>query len=250
MITFGLSPSGSLAYPASPASPAEDRLSPQRRVLRAALMLLFLSLAADSGCSQPRKTAEEIDWGQPQPRVAQRKQQREATAEPAGEEHPGRPPGKSQDGNGGSETPAAASDPFADGNDSAGKPIDGASQASGAGDAPGAGGGGPGGASDAPAPVVPERPAPALPGREPIKPVLSAAEAADSAKQLLKRVKQQLRAADAEAAAATAIEAYDQVLPHAEADAECRKLCRLLEGVLNAAGRTQGRADGVPTRFE
>ena len=244
MITCGLSASG------SPAFPAEDCLSPQRRVSRAVLMLLFLSLAADLGCSQPRETAEEIDWGQPKPRVAQRKQQRQATGEPAGEENSGKPAGKSQDGNGGSEATAAASDPLADGNDSGGKPIDGASQASGAGDDPGAGGGGPGGASDAPAPVVPERPAPALPGREPIKPALSAAEAADSAKQLLKRAKQQLRAADSAAAAATAIEAYDQVLPHAEAYAECKKLCGLLEGVLNAAGRTQGRADGVPTRFE
>jgi hypothetical protein len=217
-------------------------------------MLLFFTLVADSGCSQPRETAEEIDWGQPKPRVVQHKQQRETPAEPAEEEHSVKPVAKSQDGNGGpgggSDAPAAASDPFADGKDSAGKPIGGASQANGAGDAPGAGGGGPGGASDAPAPVVPERPAPALPGREPIKPALSASEAADSAKQLLKRAQQQLRTGNASAAAATAVEAYDQVLPHAEADAECKRLCGLLEGVLNAAGRAQGRADAVPTRFE
>jgi hypothetical protein len=217
-------------------------------------MLLVWILATDSGCSQPRQTAEEIDWGQPKPSVARRKQQREATAERARELPTDQPAENKWDGgagpDGGGTASSAKSDSSASGNEAADEPAPGASQASGAGAEPRAGGGGPGGGSDEPPPVVPDRPVPALPGREPIKPALSAAEAADSAKQLLKRAQQQLRAADASAAAATAIEAYDQVLPHAEADAECKKLCGLLEGVLNAAGRTQGRAEAVPTRFE
>ena len=83
-----------------------------------------------------------------------------------------------------------------------------------------------------------------------MKPELSANEAAQSAKQLLKRAQQLLRTADTSAAAEAAIKAYDQVLPYAKSDAECKKLCGQLESVLNAAGRGRGRADAVPTRFE
>jgi hypothetical protein len=91
---------------------------------------------------------------------------------------------------------------------------------------------------------------PALPGRQPTKPELSAAEAARSAKQLFEKAQRLLRTANASAAAEAAIEAYDQVLPHAASDAECRKLCGQIEGLLNAAGRRSGQAEAVPTRFE
>jgi hypothetical protein len=237
-----------------PASLIGDRLRPKRRRLSVAFMLLVWSLAANSGCSQPRKIAEEVDWGQPKSPVARRKQQREAATERAREQPSDQPAEDRRDGGGGAggggTASSAKSDSSASGNEAAGEPAASGLQGSGAGGAPGTDGGGPGGVGDVPPPRAPDRPAPALPGRKPIKPALSVEDAAASAKQLLERAQHQLRAADASAAVATAIEAYDQVLPHAETDAECKKLCGLLEGVLNAAGRTQGRADAVPTRFE
>jgi hypothetical protein len=211
------------------------------------ITLMLLVLSVDAGCSRPRKPAEDVNWGQSTPSVARRTPPRERRSERASGEttaassgegqesgvgpSPGEV-GKSNDVGSSEENEQGVADP----------PI------SGAGEAHGEGKGVPGGASDTPPRADHERPAPALPGREPVKPTLSAAEAAQSAQQLLKRAKQLLRAADASAAAEVAIEAYDQVLPHAESNAECKKLCRQLEGVLNAAGR--GRADAVPTRFE
>ena len=113
-----------------------------------------------------------------------------------------------------------------------------------------AAGEGPGGVSDTPSLPELKRPTPALPGRQPAKPELSAAEAARSARQLFEKAQRLLRTADASSAAEAAIEAYDQVLPHAESDAECGKLCRQIEGLLNAAGRGSRQAEAVPTRFE
>jgi hypothetical protein len=210
--------------------------------------IVLLLLAVDAGCSRPPKPAEEVDWGQPKPTAARRPPLRELVAEPANgagavvaaDEKPAAGSG----GDGG----AAGSDNRG-GGEHEGEPGGAAPPAEAGGKAPGPGGGGPGGESDAPPPPERQRPAPALPGREPVKPALSAADAAASAKQLLKRAQQLLRA-DADAAAAAAIEAYDQVLPHAESDTECKKLCGQLEGVLTAVGRGQGRPQPVPTRFE
>ena len=202
--------------------------------------LMLLLISADAGCSGPQRPAEDVDWGQPKSSVPRRTLPRENRSEPAGGE-------ATAASAGGQESvvvpePGGGGDSSVVGNGKENGP--GASDLSntGAGEVPGAGEDGPGGASDTPPP--------ALPGREPVKPELSANEAAQSAKQLLQRAQQLLRTADTSAAAEAAIKAYDQVLPHAESDAECKKLCGQLEGVLNAAGRGRGRADAVPTRFE
>lgn len=206
-----------------------------------ALMLLFF----DIGCSGRRKPAEDVAWGLPKPSVVRRTPLRQPRQEPAGAEAASALEGegeKSGDGPGISEE-RGGSDPFngaAESGSLTGE--EGGAQTAGAEHT--------GGVGDASRPAVPERPKPVLPGREPAKPELSADEAAKSAKQLLKRAQQLLRDADNSAAAEAAIKAYDQVLPHAESHAECKKLRGQLEGVLNAAGRGRGRADAVPTRFE
>lgn len=197
------------------------------------LMLLLISV--DAGCSGPQRPAEDVDWGQPKSSVASRTLPREHRSEPAGGEATAASAGAWQES-------VVVPEPGGGGDSS----VVGSGKENGPGASDlsdtGAGEGGPGGASDTPPP--------ALPGREPVKPELSANEAAQSAKQLLQRAQQLLRKADTSAAAEAAIKAYDQVLPHAESDAECKKLCGQLEGVLNAAGRGRGRADAVPTRFE
>ena len=205
--------------------------------------LLLMSVVA--GCSRPRKAIEEVDWGQSKPRTAQRLPPRErreppgagdATAPSAGETAKnGADQGKGSEGsNDGDSSPK---------NESSSGDV----ASSGNGEAAGEG---PGGVSDTPSSPELKRPTPALPGRQPVKPELSAAEAARSAKQLFEKAQRLLRTADASSAAEAAIEAYDQVLPHAESDAECGKLCRQIEGLLNAAGRRSGQAEAVPTRFE
>jgi hypothetical protein len=210
-------------------------------------MVLLVSLAA--ACSRPRRPAEEVNWGQPKPRAAPRTPPREHRPEPAvgdraapsaaAEQQSG--VGSGHDGGGNSNQGGNGT-----GNGLEGTVVSG----EGAGATPGAGGGGPGGARDTPAQAQAERPPPALPGREPGKPKLSAAQAAVSAKQLLQRARQLLRNADPASAAAAALEAYEQVLPHANSDAECRKLSEQLEDLLDAAGRKPGRVEAVPTRFE
>lgn len=203
--------------------------------------LMVLLISVDAGCSRPQRPAEDVDWGQPKPSVARRTLPREHQSEPAGGEATAASASAGQES---SVVPGSdgTGDSSVVGSGKENGP--GASDLSdtGAGEVPGAGEGGPGGTSITPPP--------ALPGREPVKPELSANEAAQSAKQLLKRVQQLLREADTSAAAEAAIKAYDQVLPHAKSDAECKKLCGQLEGVLNAAGRGRGRANAVPTRFE
>jgi hypothetical protein len=205
--------------------------------------LLLMSVVL--GCSRPRKAIEEVDWGQSKPRTAQRLPLRErrappragdATAPSAGEAakngtDQGKGSGGSKDGDSSPKNESSSGDVASSRNGEAA-------------------GEGPGGVSDTPSSPELKRPMPALPGRQPTKPELSAAEAARSAKQLFEKSQRLLRTVDASAAAEAALEAYDQVLPHAESDAECRKLCRQIEGLLNAAGRGSGQAEAVPTRFE
>ncbi|MFM7138177.1 MAG: hypothetical protein ACKO1M_14085 [Planctomycetota bacterium] len=59
-----------------------------------------------------------------------------------------------------------------------------------------------------------------------------------------------MRKGEADKAAEAAIEAYDQVLPHAQADKACGTLCRDIEKLLESTGRRRGPAAPVPTRFE
>lgn len=208
---------------------------------------LLLLLCTDAGCSRPRKSTDEVNWGQPKPGVARRTPPSERPTEFAGQGSAGSTADRAEErgGNAGPEGDEATDG----GSGEDGESSDGSPTASG-GEAPGVGDKGLGDASDTPHDAAPERPAPALPGRAPVKPALSAAEAAESAKQLLKRAQQHLRAQDASVAAEAAIEAYEKVLPHAESDAECRKLCRQLDEVLTSAGRRPGRPAAVPTRFE
>lgn len=205
--------------------------------------LLLMSVVV--GCSRPRKAIEEVDWGQSKPRTAQRLPARERRAPPsagdattpaAGEAakngvDQGKGSGGSKDGDSGPKNESSSGDVASSGNGEAA-------------------GEGPGDVSDTPSSPELKRPTPALPGRQAAKPELSAAEAARSARQLFEKAQRLLRTADASSAAEAAIEAYGQVLPHAESDAECGKLCRQIEGLLNAAGRGSGQAEAVPTRFE
>jgi hypothetical protein len=207
----------------------------------AALMLLL----CDAGCSEQRKPIEDVDWGLPKPSVVHRTPPRPPRPEPAGVEATSALEGKGEESG-----DRQGIGEKGGGGDLENVPEGSDSSASEGGETPGEGAGRTGGVTATPLPAEPERPAPVLPGREPGKPELSADEAAKSAKQLLKRAQQLLRDADNSAAAEAAIKAYDQVLPHAESHAECKKLRGQLEGVLNAAGRGRGRADAVPTRFE
>lgn len=205
--------------------------------------LLLMSVVA--GCSRPKKATEEVDWGQSKPRTVQRLPIRERRAPPNAGDAPAASVGEvaqngadhgkgsvgSSDGDSKQEKEAGSGDVASGGNgETAGK--------------------GPGGASDTPSSPELKRPMPALPGRQPSKPELSAAEAARSAKQLFEKAQRLLRTADASSAAEAAIKAYDQVLPHAESNAECKKLCGQIESLLNSAGRGSGQAEAVPTRFE
>lgn len=211
------------------------------------IVALLLLLGTDAGCSRRQKSAEEVNWGQPKPNVARRTPPSERPAEIASGGRAGSTADQAAEGGG---NPGPESNGAAGGSGEDGEPSDDPPKASGVGNTPGVGGKGPGGASDTPQDAAPERPAPALPGRAPTKPALTAAEAAEAAKQLLKRAQQHLRTDDASAAAEAAIEAYDKVLPHAESDVECRKLCRQLDEVLMSAGQRPGRPAAVPTRFE
>jgi hypothetical protein len=213
------------------------------RAQHVALTLLLLFVVA--GCSRPRKPLEEVDWGQQKPTVAQRFPPRERRVSPATDDATAASTGKGVEGGieqglggGGPKDPDGTP-----GNESRGGDV----SVSGKGEAVGEG---PGGESGTPPSAELKRPAPALPGRQPVEPALSATEAARSARQLLDKAQKLLRTADASSAVEAALEAYDQVLPHAKNDADCRKLCGQLEGVLNAAGRGRGQAEAVPTRFE
>lgn len=206
---------------------------------------LLLCIAA---CSQPREPVEEIDWGQPPPRTARQPGPTAEQPTPAGDGanagvSAGEPQGDGGDG--------AAGRGESDGTDGAASGDGAASTSQNApGSAETAEAGAPGGGGEEPPPSEPEGPAPALPGRAAMKPRFSADDAATSAELLLKQAQQLLRKDELSAAAEVALEAYDQVLPHAESDPQCRKLSRQLEGVLDAAGRGRGQADAVPTRFE
>jgi hypothetical protein len=229
----------------------KDRLS-----VTAVGILVFPALTL--GCSQPQKPVEEVDWGQPRPSAVRQAPRREPHDDrrkaPVDSESTS---GTRHGGRGGDDSGASATGDADDGGNSGnggkarGSQVsDGSPVTGGAGQATGNDGDGPGGISDTSPPVIPDNPKPAFPGREPGAPPLSAKEAADSARQLLKQAQQLLRAADRSAAAATAIEAYDQVIPHAESSKECKKLARQLEAVLTSTGRRQGPADDVETRFE
>jgi hypothetical protein len=240
-----LSPSGRVSAPS-------DRKGLNPWLWCFLIPLVLLGVAIEVGCSRPRKLTEDIDWGQSKPGLARRK--------PVSESRSNTADARQADGLAGEERESGTGAGSARGSDGSGDSTghseekngvsDAAPPVSGADGTSGTRAAGPGGASDNPSTVTPERPAPALPGRKPAEPALSAAEAAKSAEHLLRRSQQLLRASDAAAAAAAAIEAYDQVLPHAESDAACKKLCGQLEAVLTAAGRRQGRAEAVPTRFE
>jgi hypothetical protein len=216
------------------------------------ITLILVLVALCVGCSQARKPVEEVDWGQPKPSVARVKAPRESgpgrqkgeksSESPGDNRHSERAPdsgvagdpggGGSSDNGNGSESPSDS--------DEGGVAHEGQS----------AGGEETGGASGGLPSTEPKRPTPALPGREPVKPLLSAADAADSARNLLKKAQQLLRSGDSASAGEAAMQAYDQVFPHAKTDAECKKLCGQLEVVINSAGRVRGRAEAVPTRFE
>jgi hypothetical protein len=212
--------------------------------------LLLFVVFADAGCSRPQKHAEDVNWGQPKPRVVRPKPRPEPRSEPAKEGARAAAPTAAEPNGGAGQGPRKGSDPRIDRNGAGNDPAGADESTVGQGKAPGAAGGGPGGASDTPPAAELRQPAPALPGRDAAQPRFSAAQATESAKQLLNRARQLLRSADAAAAAEAAIEAYEQVLPHANSDAECRKLCQQLEEVLDAAGRKSGRVKAVPTRFE
>jgi hypothetical protein len=198
-----------------------------------------------AGCSQPRKPVEEIDWGKPAPRAMR------PTLSAEGQPSSGVEDGKAAAAPDGTGSDGSDADMDSDG---AGGAASGAGVASTSANTPavaeGAEAGAPRGGGEVPAPTEPEKPAPALPGRAAKKPDLSAADAATSAERLLRQAQQLIKRDDLSSAVETALEAYDQVLPHAQSDPRCLKLCRQLEVVLDAAGRGQATADAVPTRFE
>ena len=146
-----------------------------KRTWRWPLAALLLFLYTDAGCSKPRRSTDEVDWGQPKPNVARRTQPSERPVEIAGGGSAGSPADRAAEGDG--SAGPEGNDATDGGSGEYGEPSAGSPTASG-GEAPGAGDKGPGGASDTPRDAAPERPAPALPGRAPVKPAMSAAEAA------------------------------------------------------------------------
>lgn len=224
------------------------------------LIAVLLSGLVAAGCSRPKRQPEEVDFGP----VRQRSFQPTEPRQPPRREPPATRPtdpgpagarggeggadgqgsaaaeGQSEDGSGGDGT-GPASRPSAETGDGEGD-QGGDGRGGTAGD-----GAGPGGGEDPPATTAP---APALPGREPLRPALSADAAAKSATRLLDQARAAMRQGEADEAAEAAIEAYDQVLPHAQADKACGKLCRDIEKLLESTGRRRGPAAPVPTRFE
>lgn len=89
-----------------------------------------------------------------------------------------------------------------------------------------------------------------LPGRPRPAPQLTAAEAAALAGRLLDEARAAVRRSDPAAASDKALAAYEQVLPHAATDADCRRLAGEVERVIEAVGGRRGPAESVPTRFE
>lgn len=89
-----------------------------------------------------------------------------------------------------------------------------------------------------------------LPGRPRPAPQLTAAEAAALAGRLLDEARAAVRGGDPAAASDKALAAYDQVLPHAATDADCRRLAGEVERMIEAVGGRRGPAESVPTRFE
>lgn len=207
---------------------------------------LLLSVAA---CSQPRKPVEEIDWGQPPPRSTRQPPRAEEQPEPPADEG-GQTAGSTTAEAGAGADPAGSSG-GSTGSDGTASDADAASPSRNPPDATETSRDGPAAAGSEPtSPSEPAGPMPALPGRATLKPQLSAADAATSARQLLAQAQQLMREDKPATAAEKALEAYDQVLPHAEGDPQCKKLSQQLESVLDAAGRRRGPADAVPTRFE
>lgn len=217
-------------------------------------VLSLLVCRWSAGCSQARKPVEEVDWGQPKPSIARTQRPVEPGPEAKSGKaasHPGAENGRSDRAPGSDkvgDTTGGNSGGAGNGNGSqpSSEPAEGGVVT----ESPSTEGTATDGAGKTPPPDEVGRPAPALPGRAPVKPMLSAAEASELANRQLKKAQQLLRSGDASAAAETAIQAYDQVLPHAKTDAECKKLCGLLESLINSTGRTRGRAEAVPTRFE
>jgi hypothetical protein len=89
-----------------------------------------------------------------------------------------------------------------------------------------------------------------LPGRPRQAPQLTAAEAAALAGRLLDEARAAVRGSDPAAASEKALAAYEQVLPYAATDADCRRLTGELERVIDVVGGRRGPAESVPTRFE
>lgn len=110
--------------------------------------------------------------------------------------------------------------------------------------------GGPAAAKPPAAAAVPGGGGAVFPGRQSQPPKLSAAEAAASAGRLLDQAKAAARRGDAAEATDRALEAYEQVLPHAPVDPACRGLAADVERLVEAVAGRPGPAEAVPTRFE
>lgn len=89
-----------------------------------------------------------------------------------------------------------------------------------------------------------------LPGRLRQPPQLTAAEAAAVAGRLLDEARVAARRRDPAEASSKALAAYEQVLPHAATDADCRRLAGDVEQMIEVVGGRGGPAESVPTRFE
>lgn len=226
------------------------------------LIAVLLSGLLLAGCSRPKRQPEDVDFGQ----VRQRRFEPTEPPQPPRREPPAtRPtdPGPAGTrGNAGEEGADGQGSAAGDGQSEDGSGGDGAGPGSGPSAEAGEGdrdqggdgrggtagnGAAPGRGEDPPAPMAP---APALPGREPLRPALSADAAVKSATRLLDQARAAMRQGEAGKAAEAAIDAYDQVLPHAQTDKPCGKLCREIEKLLEATGRRRGPAAPVPTRFE
>ncbi len=215
------------------------------RLLAAVMAVGVIPVAGGcSGCSKPNpedRIPEMIRTAEPEPTPADRPPdpEAEAAAEPVGRDaEAAREP---------NDTPADPAPPVAgrardaEGGADAGR----RSNAEPGGRPPGgraAGAGAPAGG--------PENPGAVLPGGKPPAPARAGPEAADFAGELLARARAAARAGDAAAAADLALEAYEQVLPHAATDPDCRRRVTEAEQLVGAVGGRAGPADSVPTRFE
>jgi len=111
-------------------------------------------------------------------------------------------------------------------------------------------GGRPAAAKPAAAAGVPGVGGAVLPGRQPQAPQMTAAEAAASAGRLLDQARAAARRGDAAGATDRALEAYEQVLPHAPVDRACRGIAADVERLVEAVAGRPGPVEAAPTRFE